>query len=163
MLLGRLFSYHDTHLHRIGPNAAEIPVNRPHASVHSYNRDGAMRHENPADPTYAPNSVGGLAADPARFGADPSWPVAGEIVRVAYEAHPDDDDFVQANTMVNDVFDADARACLVSNVVGRVCQGVEAPLLSRVRLLDPRRQGARRAYRERRAQLTPRTPTNENR
>src|SRR5271154_2741470 len=65
MLLGRLFRYHDMHLHRIGPNAAEIPVNRPRAPVHSYNRDGAMRHENPTDPTYAPNSVGGPAADPA--------------------------------------------------------------------------------------------------
>jgi catalase len=28
MLLGRLFSYHDTHLHRIGTNYEQLPVNR---------------------------------------------------------------------------------------------------------------------------------------
>jgi catalase len=132
MLLGRLFSYHDTHLHRIGPNAMELPVNRPRSPVHSYNRDGAMRHANPADPVYAPNSFGGPVADAALFGADPSWAVSGEIVRSAYEAHRDDDDFVQANAMVNVAMDQAARDRLVGNVVGHVLQGVEEPVLSRV-------------------------------
>src|SRR3984885_13639497 len=70
MLLGRLFSYPDTHLHRIGPNYLQLPVNRPPPPVHTYNRDGAMRYENPADPVYAPNSYGGPVADPERFGVD---------------------------------------------------------------------------------------------
>ena len=132
MLLGRLFSYHDTHLHRIGPNATELPVNRPRSPVHSYNRDGAMRSENPTDPVYAPNTFGGPAADPQRFGSDPSWPVSGEIVRAAYDAHREDNDFVQANTLVNMVMDQAARDRLVGNVVGHVRQGVEEPVLSRV-------------------------------
>jgi len=132
MLLGRLFSYHDTHLHRIGANAAELPVNRPHSPVHSYNRDGAMRHENPADPAYAPNSFGGPAAAPERFGWDPSWEVSGEIVRAAYEQHKEDDDFAQANTMVNSVLDDPARSRLVSNIVGHVSQGVTEPVRGRV-------------------------------
>ena len=43
MLQGRLFSYHDTHLHRLGPNYQLIPVNAPkHAKVANYQRDGAM-------------------------------------------------------------------------------------------------------------------------
>ena len=75
MLLGRLFSYHDTHLHRVGANAQQLPVNRPRSPVHSYNRDGHMRYENPPDPVYAPNSYGGPKAQPERFGADPSWAV----------------------------------------------------------------------------------------
>ncbi len=29
LLQGRLFSYHDTHLHRLGPNYQLIPVNAP--------------------------------------------------------------------------------------------------------------------------------------
>ena len=29
MLMGRIFSYHDTHLHRIGPNYEQLPINRP--------------------------------------------------------------------------------------------------------------------------------------
>src|SRR2546421_153196 len=95
MLLGRLFSYHDTHLHRIGTNAQELPVNRPRSPVHSYNRDGFMRYLNPADPTYAPNSYGRPVAQPELFGTDPSWWVAGEIMRSAYEPRRDDHAFIQ--------------------------------------------------------------------
>ena len=29
MLMGRIFSYHDTHLHRIGPNYEQLPINSP--------------------------------------------------------------------------------------------------------------------------------------
>jgi catalase len=133
MLLARLFSYHDTHLHRIGPNAQHLPVNRPkHAPVHTYNRDGAMRADNPGDPVYAPNSYGGPVAQPGPLGTDPSWSVTGEIVRAAYEAHREDDDFVQANAMVNVAMDDGARSRLISNIIGHVAQGVEEPVLSRV-------------------------------
>jgi catalase len=119
MLLGRLFSYHDTHLHRVGTNGAQLPVNRPrHAPVHSYNRDGAMRYDNPPDPVYAPNSTGGPVARPDLFGADPSWHVTGEIVRAAYERHREDDDFSQPRTMVQSVLDDAARERLVSNITG---------------------------------------------
>jgi catalase len=78
-----------------------------------------MRYENPADPVYAPNSCGGPAADPARFGTDPAWGVTGEIVRAAAELHAEDDDFEQANAMVNKAL-ATSRARLVANVVGHV-------------------------------------------
>jgi len=60
MLLGRLFSYHDTHLHRVGTNYEQLPVNRPRGEVHTYNKDGAMRMEwsarcriAPSSPTYS--------------------------------------------------------------------------------------------------------------
>jgi catalase len=132
MLLARLFSYHDTHLHRIGANAMQLPVNAPkYAPVNSYNRDGAMRYQNPGDPVYAPNSFGGPAAAPERFGEDPSWDVTGEILRSAYSLHKEDDDFGQANAMVNKAMDPQARARLVSNVVGHLRQGVKEPVLSR--------------------------------
>jgi catalase len=48
MLLGRLFSYPDTHRHRIGPDYQKVPPNRPHVPVHSYAKDGPMRFERPA-------------------------------------------------------------------------------------------------------------------
>ncbi len=117
----------------MGANAQHLPVNRAkHAPVHSYNRDGAMRSENPPDPVYAPNSFGGPVARPEVFGGDPSWSVTGEIVRAAYQAHRQDDDFVQANAMVNVAMDDGARDRLVANIVGHVSQGVEEPVLSRV-------------------------------
>ena len=41
MLQGRLFSYADTQLHRIGPNALQLPINRPRTPAANYNQDGA--------------------------------------------------------------------------------------------------------------------------
>ncbi len=44
MLQGRLFSYHDTHRHRLGPNYELLPVNRAfNCTVATYQRDGPMR------------------------------------------------------------------------------------------------------------------------
>ncbi len=131
MLLGRLFSYPDTHRHRIGANYLQLPVNRPHKPVHSYNRDGAMRYDNPGDPVYAPNSYGGPKADPS-FGELNWWVEAGEIVRSAYVKHREDDDFVQANAMVNRAMDGPARERLVSNVVGHASAGVTPEVQARV-------------------------------
>jgi catalase len=61
LLQGRLFSYIDTQLTRLGgPNFAEIPINRSVAPVHNNQRDGFMRHTiNPGRASYHPNSLGG--------------------------------------------------------------------------------------------------------
>lgn len=123
MLLGRLFSYPDTHRHRIGANYLELPVNRPLSPVHSYNRDGAMRHNNPPDPVYAPNSVGGPKADSAY--ELPNWQIeAGEIVRTAYVKHAEDDDFGQAGTLYRKVLSDTDRDHMVTNIVGHLKGGV---------------------------------------
>lgn len=43
LLQGRLFSYNDTHRHRLGANYQQIPVNRAfNAKVQPYQRDGAI-------------------------------------------------------------------------------------------------------------------------
>ena len=73
--MGRIFSYHDTHLHRIGPNYEQLPINAPKSPVHSYNKDGAMTyHHSGNQPVYAPNSHGGPQADPDK-GSDLVWDV----------------------------------------------------------------------------------------
>jgi len=119
MLLGRLFSYPDTHRHRIGPNYLQLPVNRPKNVVHTYNRDGFMRYDNPADPVYAPNSFNGPAADPSY--ELPYWQVeAGEIVREAYALHSEDDDWGQPGSLVRDVFDDALRERFIANVTGHL-------------------------------------------
>lgn len=60
LLQGRLFSYVDTQLTRLGgPNFAEIPINRPHAPVNNNQRDGFMRqHVSKSKVNYFPNSRG---------------------------------------------------------------------------------------------------------
>jgi catalase len=61
LMQGRLFSYQDTQLIRLGgPNFNEIPINRPIAPVHTLQRDGHMRQEiNQGRVAYEPNSLGG--------------------------------------------------------------------------------------------------------
>lgn len=61
LLQGRLFSYTDTQLIRLGgPNSHEIPINRPVCPVHNTQRDGHMRQTiNTGRVSYEPNSLGG--------------------------------------------------------------------------------------------------------
>ncbi len=121
MLLGRLFSYPDTHRYRIGANYLQLPINQPKSPVSSYNKDGAMRYEHAgAQPVYAPNSFGGPSADVERYGQDPGWSVSGQMVRGAYTLHRDDDDYKQAGDLVRKVLSSEDRDHLVSNVVGHM-------------------------------------------
>lgn len=61
LLQGRLFSYTDTQLSRLGsPNFHEIPINRSISPTHNNQRDGHMRQEiNKGRVSYHPNSLGG--------------------------------------------------------------------------------------------------------
>src|SRR3954454_8681422 len=87
MLMGRIFSYHDAHLHRIGANYEQLPINAPKAPVDSYMKDGPMTYRHAgAQPMYAPNGYGGPKADPSS--EPPTWTVeAAEIGRYAYDLH----------------------------------------------------------------------------
>ncbi|WP_293952750.1 MULTISPECIES: catalase [unclassified Sphingobacterium] len=60
LLQGRLFSYTDTQLIRLGgPNFHEIPINRPISPSHNNQRDGFMRQRIDRGKTsYGPNSLG---------------------------------------------------------------------------------------------------------
>jgi catalase len=61
LLQGRLFSYLDTQLIRLGgPNFHEIPINRPVAPIHNNQRDGYMRQTiNRGQVSYDPNNLRG--------------------------------------------------------------------------------------------------------
>lgn len=61
LLQGRLFSYRDTQLSRLGtPNFHQIPINRPIGQVHNNQRDGHMQTEIPKGQTaYFPNTLSG--------------------------------------------------------------------------------------------------------
>jgi catalase len=71
LLAGRLFSYTDTQLTRLGgPNFAQIPINRPTCPVHNNQRDGHMQQDiHPGDASYHPNTVGGGCPMQARADA----------------------------------------------------------------------------------------------
>ena len=61
LLQGRLFSYRDTQLSRLGThNFHQIPINKPISQVHNNQRDGHMQMEIPKGrAAYFPNSLGG--------------------------------------------------------------------------------------------------------
>lgn len=61
LLQGRLFSYLDTQMLRLGgPNFKEIPINRPVTPVHNHQRDSFHRMTiNKGQASYEPNSIDG--------------------------------------------------------------------------------------------------------
>lgn len=116
MLQGRLFSYHDTHIHRLGTNYHLIPVNQPKDRPEtSYQRDGFMRVDNGggSGPNYWPNSMGGPAPDPEAL--EPAFPVEGLATRQPY-GH-ENDDFVQAGALYAKAMSEQDRTNLVGNIV----------------------------------------------
>ncbi len=118
MLQGRLFSYPDTHRHRLGANFDLLPINAPKAAMRNYQRDGAMRSDanGGGGPNYWPNSFGGPAPDPSV--ALPAVDIAGMAARHAYVLG--DVDFVQPAALYRDVMSEQDRTNLVSNIVGHL-------------------------------------------
>jgi catalase len=115
MLQARVFSYHDTHIHRLGSNYHLIPVNQSkNAPEANYQRDGFMRTDanGGGGPNYWPNSFGG--PEPTGDG-EPPFEVSGKAGRYPY-SFPNDD-FVQAGTLYRKVMDDYQRERLVGNVV----------------------------------------------
>ncbi|UVM24226.1 catalase [Pseudomonas wadenswilerensis] len=63
LLQGRLFSYADTQMYRVGANAAGLPINQPRVKVNNGNQDGALN---------ASRTVGGVNYEPSRLMPRPS-------------------------------------------------------------------------------------------
>jgi catalase len=127
MLLARGFSYADAHRARLGVNYQQIPVNRPKTPVHNYSKDGVMRMDNVTDPVYYPNSVPTApSAETNTYAEQAVWGADGEMVRAAYTPHAEDDDFGQANTLINTVMNDAERNRLVETVSG-VLTGLRRP------------------------------------
>ena len=56
LLQGRVFSYADTQMYRLGANHQQLPINRTRANVVNYNQDGAMNFgQTKSDINYQPN------------------------------------------------------------------------------------------------------------
>lgn len=68
LLQGRLFSYADTQLHRLGPNNQRLPINQPLAKVNNINSDGAANvDKRTGDINYQPSRQAGSAVDDPRY------------------------------------------------------------------------------------------------
>ena len=135
MLQARVFAYADQQRYRIGPNYKHLPVNQPQNvdQVNTYEHEGPMQYlfNAPEDPVYSPNrhekgtgvlddaavndrsqlettTAAELYINPESHGSD--------LVRAPYVSHAEDDDFVQARDLYENVYDDAAKERLVTNI-----------------------------------------------
>lgn len=118
---GRLFSYSDTHRHRLGPNHLQLPVNCPYrVSTKNYQRDGPMCFtDNQAGaPNYFPNSFGGPKECPRARKLNPPEHFAGDVYR--HSSGETEDNYVQATVFYERVLNAEQKTRLVDNLSGHL-------------------------------------------
>jgi len=117
MLQGRLFSYADTHRHRLGANYQQIPVNKPTAAVVSnYQRDGPMAvdYNGGGAPNYFPNSFQGpMVLKTAQWHKDQ---VSGDVAR---HDTGDEDNFSQCGKFYSMLCEG-AKERLTDNIAGNL-------------------------------------------
>ncbi|KAI5729442.1 hypothetical protein M8J76_002585 [Diaphorina citri] len=113
MLQGRLHSYIDTHIHRLGANFNQIPVNCPYrVRVANYQRDAPMAIDNQnGAPNYYPNSFKG--PEPTPRGAWSTYNATGDVKRYKTE---DEDNFSQPRILWSNVLDDAARDRMTTNI-----------------------------------------------
>jgi len=121
MLQGRLFSYGDTHRHRLGPNHLQLPVNCPYrVKTKHYQRDGPMCFtDNQAGaPNYFPNSFGGPQECERARKLAPAQKFTGDVYR--HSSGETEDNYTQAGVFYTKVLNAEQKGRLVDNISGHL-------------------------------------------
>ncbi|CAH1798535.1 unnamed protein product [Owenia fusiformis] len=113
MLQGRLYSYPDTHRHRLGTNYMQIPVNCPYAKTNNYQRDGpaCVTDNQVGAPNYFPNSFSGPVDNVKNN--ETTFNISGDVQR--YNS-ADDDNFTQVGNFWRNVLKPSERSALVRNI-----------------------------------------------
>ena len=145
MLQARLFSYPDTHRHRLGANYQSIPCNAPRSmacpmmGATNYQRDGPMQvtYNGAGAPNYYPNSFQGPETMPsaAAHGGDT---VTGQVARV--ETGTSEDNYTQCRHFFNRVLSAKERDRLTDNLAGSLGQAqpfIQKRVVHHLTLVDP--------------------------
>ncbi|WPN77688.1 catalase HPII [Pseudomonas germanica] len=111
LLQGRLFSYTDTQISRLGgPNFHELPINRPVAPFHNGQRDA--QHRTVIDKgraSYEPNSIDGgwpkETPPAAQDGGFESYPERIDAIKIRQRSESFSDHFSQATLFFNSMSD----------------------------------------------------------
>jgi catalase len=121
MLQARLMSYADTHLHRLGVNHHQIPVNKPRCPVMNYIRDGqqASAEGYGSAPNYWPNSIDSAPKPDAAF-ADPAWSL-GQTIVDRFDSTVSHDDYTQSGNLYR-LFDDGQKERLARRIAGALGQ-----------------------------------------
>ncbi|SDY31761.1 catalase KatB [Pseudomonas sp. NFACC08-1] len=106
LLQGRVFSYADTQMYRIGANALQLPINAPKVAVNNGNQDGAMNpgststgvnyqpsrltpREEPQSARYSQAALGG-STQQAKIQREQNFKQAGDLYRSFSKKERDD-------------------------------------------------------------------------
>ncbi len=143
LLQGRLFSYLDTQMTRLGgPNFAEIPINRPKCPVMNFQRDGHMQMAVPQGRVnYSPNSLatGGPREDPKR--GYTSFPEREEGDKMRLRPASFSDHFSQARQFFNSQTETE-QGHIISAFTFELSKvetkAVRARMLSQLANVDPK-------------------------
>ena len=121
LLQGRVFSYADTQLHRVGTNGLQLPINRPRAAVLNGNQDGAANFgATSTDVNYQPSRRHPMTEDAdARYS---TLPLTGTTQQTRIHRTLN---FRQAGEFYRSL-DAGAKKNLIANLAGDLGQ-VEDP------------------------------------
>ncbi|MBL1259330.1 MAG: catalase [Thiotrichaceae bacterium] len=113
LLQGRVFSYADTQMYRLGVNHQQLPINRPRVAVNNWNQDGAGNNGNqPSNVNYQPSRIDPRMEDnSARFS---EMVVSGHTQQRAIDKKQP---FAQAGVLYRS-FSKQERANLISNLAG---------------------------------------------
>ena len=141
MLQARLFSYPDTHRHRLGANYQQIPVNAPinmNATANNFQRDGPMTVTNNGGgaPNYFPNVFQGPR--PEKLHKWHSDTVTGDVERVETG---NEDNYSQCRHFFNKVLSEEERERLTSNIAGHLenaSEMIRVRAISNFACVDPR-------------------------
>ncbi|XP_018112368.1 catalase, gene 1 L homeolog isoform X1 [Xenopus laevis] len=122
MLQGRLFSYPDTHRHRLGTNYLQLPINCPYkVRVANYQRDGPMcfTDNQGGAPNYYPNSFSAPEQQP-QF-KEHKFRVSADVDRYNSAV---DDNVTQVRDFYLNVLNEEERQRLCENLAGHLkeCQ-----------------------------------------
>lgn len=138
MLQARLFSYPDTHRHRLGANYQQIPVNMP-LKADNYQRDGPMTvtDNGRGKPNYFPNTFYGPKTDTSGHATVHADSLTGDVERVETG---DEDNFSQCRNFYRNVLSAEERDRLTSNIAGHMVnasEGIRIKAISNFAAVDP--------------------------
>jgi len=113
LLQGRIFSYADTQLYRLGVNHSQLPINRPKVAVDNHNQDGFMNFGNSkSNVNYEPSRVEPKAVVAAARAVETE--LDGTVMQKAISKQ---DNFSQAGALYRS-FDKQQQANLIRNLSG---------------------------------------------
>jgi len=118
VLQSRLFSYPDTHRHRLGVNYGQLPVNAPLHAPANFQRDGFMALNNQGSRPNYQSSIQPLTYLPSKYDISQHEQWTGAAVTDLSEVT--ELDFEQPRKLWEKVFDDKAKERFVGNVSGHL-------------------------------------------